>query len=73
MRYADLLADLEGAMRALAADIGLVIPDGRWGALAAACRFENTKAVAIERATGRVDQPYGRPSAVARQTSSATS
>lgn len=44
IHYNELLADLEGEMRALAAWLGIVVPESRWPAVVDACRFETVKA-----------------------------
>lgn len=41
--YADMLEDLEREMRRVAAFIGVEIPEARWPALVAACRFASMK------------------------------
>jgi aryl sulfotransferase len=44
IHYADLRRDLEGEMRALAAWLGIEVPEDRWPAVVHACRFETVKA-----------------------------
>jgi aryl sulfotransferase len=43
VRYEDLLADLEGAMRTLAVRLRIDVPEGRWPELAEAARFESMR------------------------------
>jgi len=43
VHYADLLADLSGQMRDIAAFIGAKVPEDRWAAVVDACRFETVK------------------------------
>jgi aryl sulfotransferase len=43
VHYADLLADLPGQMRDIAAFIGVEVPEERWPAVVDACRFETVK------------------------------
>jgi aryl sulfotransferase len=44
IHYADLRADLEREMRALAAWLNIDVPEDRWPAVVEACRFETAKA-----------------------------
>ena len=44
IHYNDLRADLEGQMRALAADLEIEVPESRWPAVVHACEFETVKA-----------------------------
>ena len=44
VHYNDLLADLEGEMRSLAAWLGIEVPEDRWPNVVHACRFETVKA-----------------------------
>jgi len=44
LHYADLSADLEGSMRALADRLGIVVPEERWPELVAAAGFEQMRA-----------------------------
>ncbi len=46
VHYSDLLADLEGQMRALAARLDIAVPEERWPALVAAATFASMKAAA---------------------------
>ncbi len=48
VHYADLQADLEGQMRALAARLGIAVPDDRWPELIAAAGFDRMRARATE-------------------------
>ena len=41
--YDDLLADLEGEMRGIAAWLGIEVPEARWPHVVDACRFETVK------------------------------
>lgn len=43
LHYADLKADLEGQMRALAGRLGIVVPEARWPALVEAASFASMK------------------------------
>jgi aryl sulfotransferase len=43
VHYNDLLADLEGEMRDLAAWLGIAVPEERWPHVVDACRFETVK------------------------------
>jgi aryl sulfotransferase len=43
VHYADLLRDLEGTMRELAAWLNIAVPEDRWPAVVDACRFETVK------------------------------
>jgi aryl sulfotransferase len=43
VNYADLLSDLEGQMRSLAAWLGIAVPESRWPLVVDACRFETMK------------------------------
>jgi aryl sulfotransferase len=43
VHYDDLLADLEGEMRGLAAWLGIEVPEERWPQVVDACRFETVK------------------------------
>ncbi len=53
VHYADLLADLEGQMRRLSADLRIPVPDDRWAHLVNACTFASMKAEA-ERSAGNM-------------------
>jgi len=44
LHYADLSSDLEGSMRALAARLGIDVPETRWPALVAAAGFNRMRA-----------------------------
>jgi aryl sulfotransferase len=46
LHYADLSADLEGSMRALAARLGIAVPEQRWPELVAAAGFDQMRAKA---------------------------
>ncbi|GAB7052276.1 sulfotransferase domain-containing protein [Catenuloplanes indicus] len=48
LHYADLSADLPGVMRALAAQLGVTIPDGAWPELVEAASFDRMRARAEE-------------------------
>jgi aryl sulfotransferase len=48
LHYADLSADLEGSMRALAARLGIDVPEARWPALVEAAGFDRMRARADE-------------------------
>ena len=48
VHYADLLADLEGQMRRLAARLGLAVPEPAWPALVRAATFEGMRGHADE-------------------------
>jgi hypothetical protein len=48
LHYADLQADLEGQMRALAARLGIVVDDSRWPALVDAATFDSMRGRATE-------------------------
>ena len=52
VHYADLLRDLEGEMRALAAFLGTEVPEARWPVLVEACRFESMRETAINTIDG---------------------
>jgi aryl sulfotransferase len=43
VHYNDLLADLEGEMRSIAAWLGIEVPEARWPHVVDACRFETVK------------------------------
>ncbi len=44
VHYADLLADLEGEMRAIAAYLNIEVPQAQWPRVVKACRFDTVKA-----------------------------
>ncbi len=44
VHYSDLLVDLEGQMRSLAARLGIVVPEARWPSLVQAATFASMKA-----------------------------
>jgi aryl sulfotransferase len=46
LHYADLSADLEGSMRAVAARLGIAVPEYRWPELVAAAGFDDMRAKA---------------------------
>jgi hypothetical protein len=46
LHYADLSADLDGSMRALAARLRIAVPEGHWPELVAAAGFDNMRAKA---------------------------
>ena len=52
VHYSDLLADLEGEMRALAAQLDIAVPEERWPALAEAATFASMRTRAGESAPG---------------------
>ncbi|HWA92537.1 MAG TPA: sulfotransferase domain-containing protein [Rhizomicrobium sp.] len=52
VHYADLLGDLDGAMRRLSAALGIAVDETRWPALVAAARFDAMKDAASRNAPG---------------------
>jgi len=62
LHYAELQADLEGEMRALAARLGIDVPDSLWPTLAGAASFENMRANA-DRLAPNTDQGLFKDSA----------
>ena len=62
LHYDDLLADLDGAMRRLAAQLGIAVDEGCWPGLVRAATFEEMReprALVVPRHARRVEGPGG--------------
>jgi aryl sulfotransferase len=66
VHYADLVADLEGEMRKLAALLGIAVPEERWPGLVAAATFDSMRAGA-QRAAPNPSSVLKDPSAFFRR------
>ena len=67
VHYADLVADLDGEMRRLAAFLGIPVDEARWPALVEAARFESMKQRAEDNAPGAHHGEWRDPSAFFRE------